>query len=128
QPAAGEFTAVFVVVVCMKGVESAVEGDVPIGIAVTDRMQVQLRAVGPATDDGAGAKHGHTAAITTFDIVIAVAGGNVQPPLIADRQTGNLVMVNTTESLRDDLWLGLRLVRRPIENVRELPAADRAAT
>src|ERR1019366_9062284 len=105
QSAAGPLGAVLVIVVGMEHVEIGIEGDVAIGIAIANRVDVHLRAVGSAAKDGAGAERSGPAAIGAFDDVVVIAGGDVKPAVIADGQARDLMVMPTAESLGDDLLL-----------------------
>ena len=54
------------------------------GLRIADAIDVHLRAVRPAAEHGPGPQHGRPAAVGAFDVVVVVAGGDVEPAVVAD--------------------------------------------
>src|SRR6185437_9767103 len=85
------------------------------------RVLVDLGAVGPHAEDGAGAQHRGPAAVAALDVVVVVAGGDVEPAVVADRHPRDLVVVEAAEALGDDLLHVIGAARLAL-----LEAPDRA--
>ena len=103
DPATHELAAVFVIVVRVEPVELVIVGEVAIRVAVAEREGFHLRAVGLAAEHGPGSQHRGPAAVRSFGVVVVVATGNVEQPVVADGDAGDLVMVEAAEALGDDL-------------------------
>src|SRR5262249_25906106 len=105
QPAADEARLAASVVVEVEEVAGQVESDVAVGAAAAAGVAGQLRAGGLAAEDRPGAQDGGAAAVRALDVVVAVAAGDVQPAIGADRQAADLMLADAGEALRDDLHL-----------------------
>src|SRR2546427_108036 len=52
---------------------------------------------------------------TLFRSIVIVAGGDVEPAVVADRQTGDLMVVISAKSLSDDLLIAPAAARLLLE-------------
>src|SRR5207248_7117526 len=103
-------------VVRVEEVEPVVVGDVAVRVAVPDRVDLYVRAVRVTPEHGPGAQHGRPAAVGPLDVVVVVAAGDVEQPVVAEGEAGHLVVVEPAEALGDGLADAPRVVRvgRPL--------------
>ena len=68
-----------------------VEDDLAVGVAESPGEDMHLRAVRQTAEDRPGAQNRCPAAVGSFDRVVIVAGGDVQPAVVSDGHPRHLL-------------------------------------